>query len=85
MATIKCNVDGCDEQIDSDRIGCKPHWHMASNQTRQRVLTAWRSLQGEQFRNADVNERHRRVERFRQAKEQWKNEVQEALQQSAQA
>jgi hypothetical protein len=56
---------------------------MASDETRQRVLGTWRSINSEQFRKAAPDERHRRMELYRQAREQWTNEVQEKLQQAA--
>lgn len=76
----KCVISVCEEQIEDARLACKPHWHLASQEGRDRVMIAWRAVfKSEQFRAATPEERKRRTSALRQAQDQFKNEVEEKL------
>lgn len=54
--------------MDSEKLMCKPHWWMVPADLRSKVITAWRSLRGQQARVAPEGER--RLKAYREIRAQ---------------
>jgi hypothetical protein len=76
--THKCAIAVCEDQIDPKRLCCKGHWYMAPGELRQAVLTAWKSLQGNQARRTP-EEYARRRKVYEEARDRLVQHVEQAL------